>query len=65
MAAWMSVYSYVNTGSLDPRASVPHLCELLGLGDLLVSVAAVIPLGLERRVRHGAESLESLGRLVS
>jgi hypothetical protein len=38
-------------------SSMPNLCELLSLGDLLIGLLRVVPLGLERRVRHNERSL--------
>ena len=36
---------------------IPYLCELLGLWDLSVGFLGVVPLGLERRFRHGERLL--------
>ena len=53
MAAWISVYVKVRHMALNKSQEFAYLCKLLGLGNLGVGLLGVVPLGLERRIRHG------------
>ena len=52
MAAWISVYLEVRH-ILSKLFELAYLCKPLGLGNLGVGLLGVVPLGLERRIRHG------------